>query len=162
MRSCCSVPLNANYVMLKGRSVPVCRLLWVSTVAGFHCWRLLAHEYIHMYTDVVEIHCYVVYSDSEIFIVNSNSELLRYGLLEVLLWYLFCLHSLSDCVSSSSIWNTSPRNGYSVPSWLESLEGYIHTYVFESQHWKIEPYIAFTFMRSGVCQKFKNVAWASH
>ena len=47
-------------------------------------------------------------------------------------------------------------------SWLESLEGYIHTYVLESQHWNIEPYIAFTCMRSGVCRKFKNVAWASH
>ena len=33
--------------------------------------------------------------------------------------------------------------------------GYIHAYVLESQHWNIEPYITFIFMRSGVCRKFK-------
>ena len=116
--------------------------------------------------DSHRIPCFVVTQVTFYFIynpdVNGISEVLRYDLLEVLLWYLFCLHSLSDCVRSSSMWNTSPRNEYSVPSWLTSLEGYIHTYIIESQHWNIEPYIAFTYTRSGVCRKFKNVAWASH
>ena len=74
---------------------------------------------------VTQVNFYFIYNIA----VNGISEVLRYGLLEVLS-YLFCLHSLSDCVSSSSTWNTSPRNEYSVPSWLKVLKDIsTHTYL---------------------------------
>ena len=117
--------------------------------------------------DSHHIPCFVVAQVTFYFIYNLDvdgiSELLRYGLLEVLLWYLFCLHSLSDCVSSSSIWNTSPRNWYSVPSWLESLEGYIHTYYSNHNIGTLSHILLLLLWGvEYVRRKFKNVAWASH